>query len=210
MRDDIVFYRTDGTTYVARLIGVPGDRLTFDPLSVSLDGKLLVRAPPGKLLDTTLDGVHALREDEYAVYVHKPPKGPYAGVISRDVFLGPLDRYLRSSEFDRADWLWIAVSLGWLMTLLALPFKAYFSGRPLGILRTVLFVPHVLITALFLGYLATVAVGMDVLGPEFTALWWLVPWMILRNTGAVALLCVLAFLALRGALSRLRPLSPPV
>ncbi len=197
-RDEIIFYTLDGVDYVGRLIGVPGDRLTYDPFTQAVfrDGGLLVRAPPGYEIDAQWTGLVVLEPTQYAIYVHRPGRNPASALIPRDAIYGPLNRYLRRSELSGSDWAWIAVASAWLITLFIVPLFGYFTTRPRGVWRTIVFVPHVLVTALGFTAWVSVTVASEFFDHSFEPAWWAVPLGFFRGTGLWALAAVLAFVAL--------------
>jgi hypothetical protein len=199
VRDELAFYTLRGNDYVGRLIGVPGDQLLFDPLghAVFRDDQPVVRVPPGYELTPQTSGSVPLRENEYAIYVHDPPKNPFSTVVTREMIYGPLERYLRRAELTRGDWLWIGSATLWMTTLLILPLQDYVATRPRSWTRTIVFALHAFVTVTIIGVLGILAVASEVFGAGVTPAWWIVPIMVLRSTGTGVLACVCAFVALQ-------------
>lgn len=176
--DDLVLYANNGTDYVARAIGLPGDRIEYDlnGSSIRRNSQMVVTAPPGFQIGFSSSSVVRLGAEEYAVYVRDAPRAPVSVLVNGRDVRGTVDRIYRYSDLDWRDWLRIGVSTLLTVTLVCLPLIHFAHQRPNSSIRISLLVVHsVLVLIILVFVLAPLLPGNPLRISIDQPIWWWIP-----------------------------------
>lgn len=198
--DDIVIYRLNWIDYVARVIALPGDRITMglDGRSIIRNGERVVVSPRGFEIATNETGLLEIEEGRAAVYVHNDRRNSFSAVVGQESIRGPVVKVYRYAAFGRSEWLTIGFYSGIVLTLIFLPYLAFTRQRSPNLFRIVVMVTHTFLILAVASALLMASLPGDPMrvGAE-DPIWWWFPLAVVAGLDLELLLVVALFLAVQ-------------